>query len=306
MTPVRPRVGGFLPMKSAPRQPDAAADGDFSWPPPADDVAGCSIVMLQGGDYDVWTRTPVLAAGPDEAFPDVDVETALAEFADLPTTPRVRQTAAPAPSRSPQGAPPSGSPSGSWWKAGPTRTAVALSVGAALVLLPSPGLSSVSEAQPLAAPAQARPRQTMPRRTPIRRSEVQLRPAADRVRVAPEPVAEWRQMTPVLRDEDYIRTTLMQLQTAYAQLDADAAREVWPSVDVDALTRAFQGLRWQELRFDHCDVTVRGARARAACTGEAVYVPRDGRPASSSDAREWTFELTRARERWMIASARAS
>jgi hypothetical protein len=51
---------------------------------------------------------------------------------------------------------------------------------------------------------------------------------------------------------------------------------------------------------------VDGGRALAACTGQARYVPRAGHPGSSSAARAWTFELTRIRERWMIASARAS
>ena len=107
------------------------------------------------------------------------------------------------------------------------------------------------------------------------------------------------------RDEDRIRTTLAELRKAYSQLDADAAREVWPSVDVTGLARAFDDLKFQDLRFDHCDVSVDGARARAACTGEAVYVPRVGNAASSRASRAWMFELTRVRERWMIASARA-
>ena len=99
--------------------------------------------------------------------------------------------------------------------------------------------------------------------------------------------------------------TLAELRAAYSQLDAGATRAVWPSVDIDALTRAFDGLESQELRFDHCDVTVDGRRARAACTGEAIYVPRVGSPGSSA-ARAWTFELKRMRDRWLIASARAS
>jgi hypothetical protein len=81
---------------------------------------------------------------------------------------------------------------------------------------------------------------------------------------------------------------------------------VWPSVDVRALERAFQSLKSQQLRFDHCDFTVTGARAQAACTGEAVYVPRVGNPSPKTNAREWNFELTRSDQRWTIASARSS
>jgi hypothetical protein len=127
-----------------------------------------------------------------------------------------------------------------------------------------------------------------------------------RVRAVAAPVAEPKPVKVVPRDEDRIRTTLAELRAAYSQLDAGAAREVWPSLDVEALALTFDGLKSQELRFDHCDVTIDGARAVAACTGEAIYVPRVGNEASSAAALAWTFELTRQRERWMIASARAS
>jgi hypothetical protein len=124
---------------------------------------------------------------------------------------------------------------------------------------------------------------------------------------SPEPLAVAVLDTEVAsREEDHIRTTLAQWQAAYSQLNASAAREVWPSVDVRALERAFQSLKSQALRFDHCDFTVTGARAQAACTGEAVYVPRVGNPSPKTNAREWNFELTRSDQRWTIASARSS
>jgi hypothetical protein len=106
-------------------------------------------------------------------------------------------------------------------------------------------------------------------------------------------------------DEADIRTTLTRFRTAYSQLNARAAREVWPSVDARALERAFQGLKSQDLRFDSCSLTVEGARAKAACKGRATYVPRIGDQSPRGASREWNFELRKTDERWTIASARS-
>jgi hypothetical protein len=113
-------------------------------------------------------------------------------------------------------------------------------------------------------------------------------------------------MASVPGEEDHIRAALTRWRTAYSELDANAAREVWPSVDARALERAFQALKSQDLRFDRCDLTVHGGSAQAACTGRAVYVPRVGNQSPRATAREWTFELKKRDERWTIASARAS
>jgi hypothetical protein len=291
MTPRRPPAGSSPSTKARLREPDGAAGGDFVWPPPADDPAGCSIVLIgTEAGHGPRPQTTVLAEEPAEAFPDI--EAALDQFADSPVAPRVPLTARPARPRPPQAA----QPPASRWRAAALRSVVGLGIGASLALMPPPGLTRVLDARPLAVPATTEPLRVA---TPPRIGTL------NRARVAPTPVTVPRPGKVVLRDEDRIRTTLAALRAAYSRLDAGAAREVWPSVDVDALTRAFDGLEWQELRFDHCDVTVDGARARAACTGEALYVPRVG-SAGSSAARAWTFELRRRGERWMIASARAS
>jgi hypothetical protein len=129
---------------------------------------------------------------------------------------------------------------------------------------------------------------------------------------AAEPVLHAAVLDPVAEeaagsaDEAHIESTLTRFRTAYSQLDARAAREVWPSVDVEALDRAFRGLKSQDLRFDRCDLTVDGQRARAACRGRAVYVPRVGNQSPKATPREWTFELLKSDQRWTIASARSS
>jgi hypothetical protein len=250
--------------------------------------------MLGSAAGDVARPRPAVhAEAPPEAFADIDIETALYAFADSPVVaPRVAPTTQLAPPRAPSAT----QPPTHRWRAAALRSAVALCIGASLALIPPRGPAAVPDARPLAVPADAAPRMA---------TRGMALATADRVRVAAKPVDEPRAGKALPRDEDHIRTTLAELRAAYSQLDAGAAREVWPSVDVDALARAFEGLKAQELRFDHCDVTVDGTRARAACTGEAVYVPRVGGPGSTSAARAWTFELTRRRERWTIASARA-
>lgn len=112
-------------------------------------------------------------------------------------------------------------------------------------------------------------------------------------------------LTSASNDEADIRSTLTRFRAAYSQLDAGAARDVWPSVDRRALERAFQSLKSQDLRFDQCSLKVTGARAQAACKGRATYVPRIGDQSPRFMTREWTFELQKASERWTIASARS-
>jgi hypothetical protein len=122
-------------------------------------------------------------------------------------------------------------------------------------------------------------------------------------KAAATPVAA--RLSDVASDEAGIQSTLTRFRTAYSQLNASAARDVWPSVDARALERAFHSLKSQDLRFDSCTMTVTGARAHAACKGRAVYVPRIGDQSPRFTAREWNFELRKADERWTIASARS-
>jgi hypothetical protein len=107
-------------------------------------------------------------------------------------------------------------------------------------------------------------------------------------------------------DEERIRTTLARWRTAYSQLDARAAKHVWPSVDERALERAFQALKSQDVSFDRCNFTVNDASAQADCTGRSSYVPRVGNQTPRTLPREWRFQLRRFDEGWTISSARSS
>jgi hypothetical protein len=294
MTPGPSRVTGALAAKTRQREPDGAAGGDFVWPPPVDDPATCSVVVLEADEPRPRVRTTLPADVPMEWFPDIDVETALDAFADPPAAPTGFAAAPAAALATPPPTP--------WWRAVRLRGAVALGIGASLALVPPAGLPSLAAARPLqAAHTLDVSVGTAPPSAPRGRART-----PDVVRPATTSIAETGPGRTVPRDEDRIRTTLAELGAAYSQLDAVAAREVWPSMDVDALARAFDGLQSQELRFDHCDVTVDGPRARADCTGQAIYVPRSGAAGFSRAPSAWSFELTRLRGRWMIASGRAS
>ena len=358
------------------RQAQVAAEGDFAWPPRAEDLEACTIVPLGDdvptvSDWGLADAPAVVRAAASHAkdAPGVvsppassalEAEDPLAAFAD------------------------SGAPVDPWSRGELARAAAAVCIGVSLAVVSYAQFRSLQSAskgpavvvehvahaaepemvpparpyvvneglallrgtsfpepsavapRPMAAkplpvpvvtaaihsssredalPSRAIAETVIPR--PVDESRVELRPAPPApvaeaavtnlaaVASAPEPIAIAARVDPS-RDEDHIRATLAQWRTAYSQLNAGAAREVWPSVDVRALERAFQSVKSQELSFDHCDFTVNGARAQAACTGRASYVPRVGNPSPKTNTREWKFELTRSDQRWTIASASAS
>ena len=142
-------------------------------------------------------------------------------------------------------------------------------------------------------------------------------PAVD-VPIAPSPVASVPAAPPPRVDantsvaparvpapEAAIQTVLSRYRAAYQELDAAAARAVWPSADTKALRRAFDRLEAQELVFDSCAVSVSEARAVAVCSGTASYVPRVGKKARRGDQRQWEFELSKAADGWLIDTVSA-
>ena len=106
-------------------------------------------------------------------------------------------------------------------------------------------------------------------------------------------------------DGEQVRAALRRYQTAYERLDARMAHDVWPTVDRAALARAFDSLESQTLRFDDCDVQLRGATATATCRGSARYVPKVGSREPRVESRVWSFTLRRFATDWEIETARA-
>ena len=104
-------------------------------------------------------------------------------------------------------------------------------------------------------------------------------------------------------DEQRIAAVLKRFTDAYAQLNAPAAKAVWPSVDGRALSRAFDALESQSIEFDDCTVHFAGAEARAACVGNITYVPKIGRRSARTVNRHWNFVMKRNSDGWMIADA---
>ena len=105
--------------------------------------------------------------------------------------------------------------------------------------------------------------------------------------------------------ETAIQTVLSRYRTAYRDLDAGAARAVWPSVDTKALRKAFDSLEQQDVIFDSCQITVSDVRAVASCNGYAWYVPRVGNKGPHDDQRQWEFKLSKVDEVWLIDTVSA-
>jgi hypothetical protein len=102
-----------------------------------------------------------------------------------------------------------------------------------------------------------------------------------------------------------IQTVLSQYRTAFRDLDAGAARAIWPSVDTKALSKAFESLERQDLIFNSCQIAVRDVRAVASCDGTARYVPRIGNRDRHDDRRTWEFKLSKVDEVWLIDTVSA-
>ena len=104
-------------------------------------------------------------------------------------------------------------------------------------------------------------------------------------------------------EQSEIQRTLGQYRAAYGLLDADAARAVWPSVDVRALARAVDSLTSQQLAFESCQFNIAGEAATAECLGSATYTPKVGNRDPKLETRQWTFHLRKVDDAWKIQSA---
>ena len=104
-------------------------------------------------------------------------------------------------------------------------------------------------------------------------------------------------------DETRVTATLQRYAKAYTDLDARAARSVWPSVNERALSNAFSGLAAQSLDFQDCEVVVRQVEADAVCRGTTSYVTRVGSSSPRVEPRTWHFELSRHGDDWLIDTA---
>lgn len=125
--------------------------------------------------------------------------------------------------------------------------------------------------------------------------------------VVPAPSAALPGMAPLPssagQDQRQVNDVLTAYARAYGQLDAGAARQVWPTVNERALARAFASLSSQDIAFDDCRIDVRGGTASADCSGRASYTGKVGSREPRTEARQWHFELRRDGAEWKIADA---
>lgn len=125
----------------------------------------------------------------------------------------------------------------------------------------------------------------------------------DRSLAAAPPPPAARPASPPVSDDVRIQGVLRRYEAAYAQLDARAAQAVWPSVDIRALSRAFEGLESQSVRLGSCQFDVGDTVAHAQCLGSTSYVPRVGSRTPRTELRSWTFRLRKVDEQWEIIAA---
>jgi hypothetical protein len=110
----------------------------------------------------------------------------------------------------------------------------------------------------------------------------------------------------VVENQKGIQSTLARYRNAFSDLDANAAREVWPTVNERSLSRAFDRLEEQDVSFDRCRIEVtKNDRAEATCSGTARYVPRVGSRTPRVDQREWRFSLVKVKDQWLIGAVDA-
>jgi hypothetical protein len=162
---------------------------------------------------------------------------------------------------------------------------------------PIPAAPMVAANSPVRSPAPKPP--PAPEAPPVALPASSTLPA---IAARPEPEA-LPSVVAARTEQNEIQRTLGQYRSAYGLLDAEAARAVWPSVDVRALARAFDSLTSQQLAFESCQFDIDGAAATAQCRGSATYTPKVGSRGPKLEARQWTFQLRKVDEGWKIQSA---
>jgi len=101
-------------------------------------------------------------------------------------------------------------------------------------------------------------------------------------------------------EESAIEAVLGRYKSAFSALDAKAASAVWPTVNEQTLTKAFEHLESHAVSFDDCRIEVFASLAEAACTGSARYVRKAGNRTPKAEARAWHFSLRKADDGWLI------
>jgi len=119
--------------------------------------------------------------------------------------------------------------------------------------------------------------------------------------VTQEPVEE-ELPSPAVEDQtSAVLDVLDRYEKAYENLDSEALKLVWPSLDVQqlrALERSFSNYQWLDMDIENCNVMVDGSQGTASCQVRRVIKPRAG--SRQTDQRQTTFYLRFDNHRWVI------
>ena len=118
-------------------------------------------------------------------------------------------------------------------------------------------------------------------------------PSSGRGTAAPKPQDD---------DEALIRETLRSYQQAYAALNVDAVRRVYPTVDAGRLAGSFGNMRSMDVQIESEQITVNGNTATARCRIRTSAVPKQGR--ATPNTADTTFSLEKQGGRWIIRDRR--
>jgi hypothetical protein len=118
--------------------------------------------------------------------------------------------------------------------------------------------------------------------------------------VVPSPPSPPAAASPI----DEVEAVVSRYQEAFSARDAQAAKQVWPSVNERSLARAFGQLESQALTFAECQTRMNelATRATVTCRGSLRFVPRIGAGAARVQLRRWDFDVARLAGRWAIVS----
>jgi tetratricopeptide (TPR) repeat protein len=129
------------------------------------------------------------------------------------------------------------------------------------------------------------------------------RAAATRARTQPADVPA-APVADMAADERAVRASLQSYAGAFAALDVDGVRRVFPGTSEAGLRRSFAGIGAQQIEIRDEQMAVAGDAATVSCTWITSTVGADGSAAHTRDSRRVVFNLARRGGSWVIVDRR--
>jgi hypothetical protein len=129
------------------------------------------------------------------------------------------------------------------------------------------------------------------------------RAAATRARTQPADVPA-APVADMAADERAVRAALQSYAGAFAALDVDGVRRVFPGTSEAGLRRSFAGIGAQQIEIRDEQMAVAGDAATVSCTWITSTVGADGSAAHTRDSRRLVFNLARRGGSWVIVDRR--